>query len=804
MTRTASTSSLVGRGSLKGIAACVLGATLGTALLTMSPRVDGCGGAPPQPVCGRTTTLTKAAPAFFPVAPAGGVIFFPTLVNVVTFGGGCAAPVQTTISLSIACAPPPGAGGSITIPTPVPGIYPVLVPVIIPAGPPRICSVAGIATTTWADGVTTSGLGDTKFCIVEPSPTNPVIPRLEMERLTPGVQLAHPGDQRVHLYRFTNNDPVESVSINLNADSQNTAKLGTSTGFAVGSGQGLFSLSDPAAGDNFPIGWLEDLGSDGCLALPSDPMAFDIPHILKAISLVPGETRIVGVAQRSWPMCACGSSCEHRIDVTGTWTDGSPALACAGAGLVVDCSVPPDFDCDDGGAAGQVLVAAPWQFVESVQNPAFPPSQGTVRILQAQVNANGLLNGSPQNSVNWDGFRGRMESKHQPPAGPAAAAGQVVGVSLLLDASVVGPGINSAFAGFTPYFPPASLSQEYFWIDVNHKLTGPGIPPTLDSFFDVFYTVELDGISAGLHRRAKILPGTFSLVPMGATQYQVNFAAQFPPQVGFPNTIDRINLHVDVGSNTHGQTQSIVCTPSTHNCLTIGAPGCSDQDCCTSVCVIDPFCCDTNWDAICVNEADDICYAEPPVNDNCQGTGAVEIFAGNTVFSTLSATTSPAPLPATCDEGSGLSIVDDIWYVYSATCGGNVIVSTCDSANYDTRLAVYSACPLDRGSVLACNDDGAGCDNFTSKLSFPAVCGDKYLIRVGGFDGNGSGVISINCSGTCAPPCPSDLNGDGTTNGADLAILLGGWGGAGLTDITGDGTTNGADLAVLLGGWGDC
>lgn len=49
---------------------------------------------------------------------------------------------------------------------------------------------------------------------------------------------------------------------------------------------------------------------------------------------------------------------------------------------------------------------------------------------------------------------------------------------------------------------------------------------------------------------------------------------------------------------------------------------------------------------------------------------------------------------------------------------------------------------------------------------------------------------------------PGDLNGDGVVNGADLGILLGGWGARGSTDLDGNGTTDGADLGILLGGWG--
>jgi hypothetical protein len=53
-----------------------------------------------------------------------------------------------------------------------------------------------------------------------------------------------------------------------------------------------------------------------------------------------------------------------------------------------------------------------------------------------------------------------------------------------------------------------------------------------------------------------------------------------------------------------------------------------------------------------------------------------------------------------------------------------------------------------------------------------------------------------------APAIVGDLNGDGTVNGADLGLLLAGWGAAGSTDLNGDGTTNGADLGLLLANWG--
>lgn len=60
-------------------------------------------------------------------------------------------------------------------------------------------------------------------------------------------------------------------------------------------------------------------------------------------------------------------------------------------------------------------------------------------------------------------------------------------------------------------------------------------------------------------------------------------------------------------------------------------------------------------------------------------------------------------------------------------------------------------------------------------------------------------------AGDVAPSlcCPSDLNGDGAVGPADLAQLLGGWGGA-TPDLDGDGVVGASDLAVLLGAWGTC
>lgn len=77
-------------------------------------------------------------------------------------------------------------------------------------------------------------------------------------------------------------------------------------------------------------------------------------------------------------------------------------------------------------------------------------------------------------------------------------------------------------------------------------------------------------------------------------------------------------------------------------------------------------------------------------------------------------------------------------------------------------------------------------------------------------DLNGDGAVNaadlailLGSWGGC-PTLPPDLNGDGVVGAADLAIMLGSWGSkGGPPDLNEDGIVNAADLANLLGRWGD-
>ncbi len=182
-----------------------------------------------------------------------------------------------------------------------------------------------------------------------------------------------------------------------------------------------------------------------------------------------------------------------------------------------------------------------------------------------------------------------------------------------------------------------------------------------------------------------------------------------------------------------------------------------------------------------------------PANDNCSG--AQLIANGTTAFNTTSATTSAPDLPVGCTDLFG----KDVWFRYVAPCTGNASFSTCVNATFDTALAIYSgAC--NSLNFIDCNDDSDECVDFgASSLTIPVTAGTAYLIRVGGFWGDsGTGSITASCS---LLPGNPDLDGNGVVGQADLAILLGAWGGGGPADLDHDGHVGQGDLAMLLGAW---
>ena len=139
---------------------------------------------------------------------------------------------------------------------------------------------------------------------------------------------------------------------------------------------------------------------------------------------------------------------------------------------------------------------------------------------------------------------------------------------------------------------------------------------------------------------------------------------------------------------------------------------------------------------------------EPPASNNDDCYNAMPIAEVTDLpFDTTSATPDG---PHHCMNSP------NIWYCYTASCTGEVIVSLAGSS-YDTMLAVYDGCDCLSAwqNMIECNDDVEG--SLQSEIIFDAIAGNQYLIEVGGYGlETGPGLLSVSCEGVTPPPSSND------------------------------------------------
>jgi hypothetical protein len=215
----------------------------------------------------------------------------------------------------------------------------VVVNVQMPANALGAYSVQALVTVVFsADSANPSqtymATGDTEFCIMEPAPSDPTIPRLDVVTVSDPNHMCRPGHQLMQKYKVINNDLVNPVSLMVMAFSEQNARLPIDPGTNMGV-PSHYSISGPVPGDDFPIDFAEDLPMGG-IQLPSDPSAYDQQMRSKMIAIAPGGYEIVKIATRSYPMCADGSCGEYLVKFVGSFQNGDPALACIGGGVTVD------------------------------------------------------------------------------------------------------------------------------------------------------------------------------------------------------------------------------------------------------------------------------------------------------------------------------------------------------------------------------------------------------------------------------------------------------------------------------------
>ncbi|MFN0057586.1 MAG: hypothetical protein ACKVX7_03945 [Planctomycetota bacterium] len=167
-----------------------------------------------------------------------------------------------------------------------------------------------------------------------------------------------------------------------------------------------------------------------------------------------------------------------------------------------------------------------------------------------------------------------------------------------------------------------------------------------------------------------------------------------------------------------------------------------------------------------------------PSNDNC-ATPLVAMNGANPFTNVGATPDGPVGYDlVSCPTswvGTDDTLHSDVWFTYTATCNGAVIIDTCAAPAFDTRLAVHAgtSCPVDLSNLIACNDDGSGCPTFSSRVSFDVSTGDQLLIQVGGWSVTtfGTGTLTIAC--TAQPANDECATPTALTNGNTIYSTLG-------------------------------
>lgn len=219
-----------------------------------------------------------------------------------------------------------------------------------------------------------------------------------------------------------------------------------------------------------------------------------------------------------------------------------------------------------------------------------------------------------------------------------------------------------------------------------------------------------------------------------------------------------------------------------------GTPGCDNALCCQAVCAVDASCCAAGigWDAACAQASSSLCVL-PPANDHC---GNAEPITGATTvaFDNSTATADGPPHPGCGTAPESDQLANDVWYCWTANCTDRVYVQTCGLTGIDTKIAAYDGCgtcPAAPANLLSCSDDFCGFQNqgqgLQSQVSFDAVAGQTYSIRVGTFPGGGTLPEAAGGPGSFRITCGVPSNAACTGAAADCCIDSGGLAGCGDT-----------------------
>jgi len=193
-------------------------------------------------------------------------------------------------------------------------------------------------------------------------------------------------------------------------------------------------------------------------------------------------------------------------------------------------------------------------------------------------------------------------------------------------------------------------------------------------------------------------------------------------------------------------------------CQANGTPFCNDADCCETVCASDPFCCSVQWDAICAAEARNQCglCPEPPGCGDLDAGGCCEANNTTACDDAACCTTVCAQDPFCCDIQWDDQCAQQAVNVCQACiqCGSDSAGDCCeanDTPYCDDRQCCETVCAIDK---FCCDIewDGACADIAGEECDACLACGDPNA----GDCCAPNGTPACNDARCCASVCAVD------------------------------------------------
>ena len=150
---------------------------------------------------------------------------------------------------------------------------------------------------------------------------------------------------------------------------------------------------------------------------------------------------------------------------------------------------------------------------------------------------------------------------------------------------------------------------------------------------------------------------------------------------------------------------------------------------------------------------------------------------------------------AICNYYGDVSVESSVLRDNSAFTLGGAIFSTHGPLRIVDSVIEGNLGEVEGGAIFI-NEGSASIERST-------ICDNSPVQIFGNYTDLGGNTISTECD---ALDCPTDLNRDGRTDGADLGDFFTAWGDCAgcVADFDGDGLVDASDLGLLVAAWGPC